>query len=109
MNRRHSLKDKRIIERLVKRRQSVGNRYYAIYFQEADELKIAVSPSRKIKTAVKRNYEKRVVKEILRPMLPEVENVQMLFVIKPLAGELSFAQKQQQITHLINKIKKEIS
>ena len=71
-------------------------------------MKIAVSPSRKIKTAVNRNYEKRVAKEILRPCL-RPGDVEMLFVIKPLASELGFAQKKEQIAFLINKIKKEIS
>ncbi|HHZ12244.1 MAG TPA: ribonuclease P protein component [Acholeplasmataceae bacterium] len=109
MNRKYSLKDKRKIEELVRNRQSVGNRYYAIYYQKADVLKIAVSPSRKIKTAVNRNYEKRMAKEILRPLLKGLGNVEMLFVIKPLASELGFAQKKEQIAFLINKIKKEIS
>lgn len=109
MNRKYSLKDRRTIEQLVKGKRSVGNKFYAIYFRKADELKIAVSPSRKIKTAVARNYEKRLTKEILRPLLPELGNMQMLIVIKPPVLDLSFARKKEQIYYLINKVKKEIT
>jgi ribonuclease P protein component len=109
MNRKYSLKDKREIERIVKAKKSVGNRFYAIYFQKAEDFKVAISPSRKIKTAVKRNYEKRVMREILRPIIPEIGCVHMLVVIKPTVMDLSFARKKEQILYLINKVKKEIS
>ncbi|NLD26363.1 MAG: ribonuclease P protein component [Acholeplasmataceae bacterium] len=106
MNRKYSLKKNRDIEKLIQAKHSVGNKYYAIYYQSGD-LKIAVSPSRKIKSAVARNYEKRVAKEILRPLLPNLSGITMLLIIKNTVQELSFIEKKDQIEFLIKKIIKE--
>lgn len=109
MNQKYSLKKNHEIEKLIKLRQSVGNKYYAIYFGITKKplAQVAISPSKKFTTAVARNYEKRVIREIIRPQLPELGFVKMLIVIKLTAGDLSFAQKQEQINFLINKIKEQ--
>jgi ribonuclease P protein component len=107
MNRIYSLKSNVEIEKIVKAKQSVGNKYYAIYYQKTDGFKVAVSPSKRFKTAVERNYEKRVSKEILRPIIPNLSGLKLLLVIKPTVRELDFAQKKEQIIFLLNKIKKE--
>jgi ribonuclease P protein component len=108
MNRKYSLKKNRDIEKLIRAKHSVGNKYYAVYYQLGGaETKIAVSPSRKIKSAVARNYEKRVAKEILRPLLPDLAGVTMLLIIKNTVQELSFREKKDQIEFLMKKITKE--
>lgn len=106
MNRKYSLRKSYEIEKLIKLKQSVGNKFYAIYYEITnDQLpKIAYSVSRKVKTAVKRNYEKRVCKEILRKKLSKLNNLKMLIVIKEPALELSFLDKEKQILNLIEKI-----
>jgi len=106
MNRKYSLKKKSEIEKLVKARQSVGNRNYAIYYQITTEEtpKIAFSIVRKVKTAVKRNYEKRTAKEIFRKKLNELKYLQMLVVIKLPATELKFQEKEEQLNYLIKKM-----
>ncbi len=110
MNQQHRLKKNHDIEKLIKLRQSVGNKYYAIFFAASKNplAQVAISPSRKFKTAVAKNYEKRVVREIIRPLLSELSFLKLLIVVKQGAGELSFAQKQEQIIYLLNKIKEQI-
>ena len=68
MNKKYILKKNYEIEKLVQRKNSVGNKYYAAYFIKTKEQNpsIAFSISKKIGNAVVRNYEKRVVKEIIR-------------------------------------------
>ena len=46
------LKRKKDIELLMKIKKSVGNRYYAIYYTESEQLKVAVSASKKLGNAV---------------------------------------------------------
>lgn len=108
MNRKYSLKSNQEIEKLIKGKRSVGNRYYAMYYQPSDQTKIAISPSRKLKTAVQRNYEKRVVREILRKQFTNLQGLKILVIVKNTVSELSFTEKQNQLRYLIKKINKEI-
>ena len=106
MNRKYSLKKNYEIEKLVKAKKSVGNRYYAIYYQITNELdpKIAISVSKRFKTAVKRNYNKRVTKEIIRKYLDGLNNLKMLIVVKDSVDKLTYKEKEGQLMYLINKI-----
>ncbi|MGD9605161.1 MAG: ribonuclease P protein component [Bacilli bacterium] len=109
MNHKYSLKKNHDIEKLIKLRQSVGNKYYAIYYSSSKNplAQIALSPTKRFKTAVERNYEKRVLREILREQLDDLAFYKMLIVVKITAKELSFVQKKEQIDLLLNKIKKQ--
>lgn len=112
MNRKYSLKSSREIDRLVARKQSVGNKYYAVYYSlshPAQELSplIAVSVTKKVKSAVERNYLKKVTKEIIRPQLAALSGIKMLIVVKAAARELAFSQKAEQLNYLIKKFNKE--
>jgi ribonuclease P protein component len=77
MNRKYSLKKNHDIKELLQKKQSVGNKYYVIYYDyiERKTPLIALSVSRKVGNAVERNYEKRVVREIIRPLLETIENI----------------------------------
>ena len=106
MNRKYSLKKNYEIEKLFKNKLSVGNKYYAIYYQitTVDDPKIAISITKKINTAVRRNYEKRTTKEIFRERLESLRSLKMLVVVKLAACELTFMEKKVQIAYLIKKI-----
>lgn len=106
MNRKYSLKKKYEIEKLIKAKISVGNKYYAIYYQNISEEvpQFAFSITKRFKTAVRRNYEKRVTKEIFRKNLTKLKNLKMLIVIKEEVKNLEFKEKELQILYLINKI-----
>lgn len=106
MNRKYSLKKNYEIEKLVKAKKSVGNRYYAIYYQVTTEVepKIAFSVSKRFKTAVRRNYHKRVTKEIFRKNFIKLNNLKMLIVVKESVDKLTFQEKEGQLKFLINKI-----
>jgi len=106
MNRKYSLKKNHEIEKLFKDKLSVGNKFYAIYYQIITDVnpKIAFSISKRIKTAVLRNYEKRITKEIFRNKLKSLENLKMLVVVKAAANDLTYLEKEMQISYLIKKI-----
>lgn len=106
MNRKYSLKKNQDIERLVHARISVGNRYYAIYYNKAKETKIAFSISKKCGKAVIRNYEKRVAREIARKNLESIEGLKLLLVIKASAVMLDYEEKKEKIEELFSKIRR---
>lgn len=107
MNRKYSLKKNHDIKELLQKKQSVGNKYYVIYYDYIENKTplIALSVSRKVGNAVERNYEKRVVREIIRPLLETIENYKMLIVIKDKSKELSYIEKEENINYLIKKMK----
>lgn len=108
MNRKFSLRKNNDIGAVVRAKQSVGNRYYAIYYKKNTENKtqVAVSVSKKLGNAVARNYEKRVIREIIRELIPLLPNLSVVIVIKKNAEALTFVQKQEQIKKLISNIKR---
>ncbi len=106
MNKSNILKKSYDIETLLKNKKSVGSKYFVIYYKECEipSVRIAISASKKLGDAVVRNYQKRVIREILRKYLKRFEGLEMLFVIKQNALALSFEEKENQIKYLIKKI-----
>ena len=74
MKKEYRLKDSDKIGLIVKKRQRIASEYFTIYYQTATELKIAVVAGKKIGNSVERNYNKRVIREIIRPYLEELKN-----------------------------------
>lgn len=107
MNRQYSLKKNHDIEKLVRGKVSVGNRYFAICYRKINDTKIAFSVSKKNGNAVVRNYQKRVVKEIVRELFEYVENYKMLIVVKKTNEELSYLEKKENLKRLLLKIRKD--
>lgn len=108
MNKRYVLQANHEIEAMLQKKQSVGSKYYVIHYDRSDDVKITVSVSKKLGDAHVRNYQKRVTKEILRQLLPEIKNVRMLIVVKASSLDLSFSEKEQQIRYVINKLNSNI-
>ena len=110
MNQKYVLKHNKDIETLVSKKNSVGNKYYAIYFDKSVDTKIAVSVSKKSGSSPARNYEKRVVREIIRIYeLEKLTGLKCLIVIKKDATNLNYDLKKQEIDQLINKMLKKIN
>ncbi len=107
MNKSYRLKANYEIEQLVHQKQSVGNIYYAVYYQaiEQEKCKIAISVSKKLGDAVTRNHEKRIIREILRAQIDNLKGYKYLIVEKKVSLELSYLEKEKQLIYLINKIK----
>lgn len=105
MNKRMSLKKNNDIKKLISKKQSVGNRFYAIYYNKTGVTKVAISISKKICKAHDRNYNKRVIREILRNNLSLFEEFEILLVIKEKSIELSYDEKEKEIKKILLKIR----
>lgn len=105
MNKQISLKKNHEIQQLVSKKRSVGNKFYAVYYELGDETKIAISISKKICKAHDRNYNKRVIREILRKNIELCEQIKFLIVIKEKSIALSFEEKEKEIKNLLKRIK----
>ena len=104
MKKIYSLKRKKDIELLLKIKKSVGNKYYAIYYTDLSDTKIAISASKKLGNAVIRNYQKRVVREIIKKHMQKLNNKHLLIVVKKPALDIKFIEKEKQLDYLIKKV-----
>ena len=100
------LKSNEEIAKLVKLRNTVGNKYFIIYVKDSDTTKVAISVSKKIGNAVVRNYQKRVVREIVSKRFKYLKNKTILIVIKNACLEIDFNQKEKMLDNLLMKVKK---
>lgn len=108
MNKQYRLKKTFEIEKLVKKRISVGSAYFVMYFNlsSTKSTRVAISVSKKLGNAVIRNKEKRIIREIVRNKLYLIKELDILIVQKYKAMDLSFIEKEKEIIRLINKIKR---
>ena len=108
MNHNYSLKKNHEIKKVFdKPSKSVGNKYYTIYCQESESTKVAIAVSKRLGTAVFRNYQKRVTREILRRNFELLRNKKILLVVKVNSVALPFEKKDQEITRLLKQIERD--
>jgi len=109
MNRKYSLKKGSEIEAVIHNKKTVGDRYYVIYylFYNEEAPQIAISASKKLKTAVAKNYEKKIIREIIRPHVNLLIGTKVLIVAKAAIKEIEITEKRNRLLKLIEKINKE--
>lgn len=107
MNHKYTLKKNHEIKKLVdKPNKSVGSKYYTVYYQDSKSTKVAIAVSKKIGTAVFRNYQKRITREILRRNLLLLKDKKMLVVVKINSVALSYDDKSKELFRLLKQIER---
>ena len=104
MKKIYRLKDSDKIGLIVKKRQKIASEYYTIYYQQAKDTKVAVVAGKKIGDAVTRNYNKRVIREIIRPYLNKIQNIHAVIVTKEQIKNVEFIEKKTNLEKLIIKL-----
>ena len=107
MKKEYRVKKSSQIEKIVKNRQSKGNRDFVVYIKKNHEnshFRFAVSVSKRFGNAVHRNKIKRQVREIISKIdiSPQYD---VFIVIKVSAKDLTFITMKDSITKLVNKHK----
>ena len=106
MNKKFRLKKTFEIEKLFKKRISVGNAYFVMYYNlsSKESTRVAISVSKKLGNAVIRNREKRIIREIIRGKLDTIKGLDILIVEKSKSLNLTFEEKKNEISILIKKM-----
>ena len=104
MKKIYRIKDSDKIGLIVKNRQKISSEYYTIYFKHSNDTKVAVVAGKKIGDAVTRNYNKRVIREIIRPYIKTIKNIHAVIVTKEQATKVNFIEKKINLEKLIIKL-----
>ncbi len=102
----YSIKKSQEIEKIIKMKNSVGNKYFVIYKMdnvETSHFRFALSIGKKYGIAVLRNKMKRRVREIIRNNINLLKKMDYVFVIKPASNELDFQEIENNIIYLLKK------
>lgn len=99
------LKNSVIIGSIVQNRIKISNEFYTIYYKKTnDEKKIAFVASKKCGKAHNRNYLKRVMREITRPIFLQLPNIHAVVVVRDKANQLDFEDKKINLLSLYKRL-----
>ena len=105
MKKRFRLKNNVEIGKIVFKRQKVSSNLYNIYYIfNQNDIKIAVVAGKKCGGAIERNYEKRIIREAIRPRLAEINNIHAVIVAKEKVKDYSFFEKKEVLNQMISKM-----
>jgi ribonuclease P protein component len=103
----HRLKRNRDFRAVFARGSSVANRFYVLYLIEKpqpSELRIGFSVSRKVGNAVTRNRVKRILREVFRSWIPELQgSLDVVVIARKDAASLGWAEADRQMRLLWKK------
>lgn len=105
MKKEYRIKKSDEIQQIIKNRQTVGNKYFVLYFKKNHEIKnfrYALSVPKKYGNAVKRNLMKRRLREIIK-VNTFIDDFDFFIVVKPLANHLVFNQIKEMLEKLFAK------
>ena len=108
MQRENRLRDRRDFRRVFKYGKSAANRHFVLYAmvkREGGPPRVGVSISKKVsKHAVDRNRVKRLVKEVVRPLIGHIPDGRDLVIIaREPADDLDYRQVEDSLRHLFKK------
>lgn len=105
MKKIYRLKKSEEIGKIVLKRQKINSLLYSIYYiYNKEETKIAVVAGKKCGNAVKRNYEKRIIRDIVRPYIRNIKGIHAVIVAKENVLNANFIEKKETLIKLINKL-----
>jgi ribonuclease P protein component len=107
LKKEYRIKKSSEIQKLIKKRKTVGNSYFVMYYfknHEIDNFRYALSVPKKYGNAVQRNLMKRRLREIIK--VNNFDNdFDFFIVVKPKTKEMSFDQIKNLIEKLFAKAK----
>ncbi len=108
MKKEYRIKKSSEIDAIFKKRQSTGDKFFAVYKLQNNEdthFRFAISVGKKYGNAVERNLVKRRIRNIVQELKEQLICNRFVIVIKPQAKECSYQQIKTKVHDLLNKLK----
>ncbi len=110
LKRDERLRKKKEILEVIKRGKKVESKFFSLYYLPSENFKAAVSTKKHIKKSVRRNRNRRRVKELLRTKKFLWEKPCRVFVIvKEDVSEVKFKELEENFVKLLEKANAELS
>lgn len=104
MNRKYSIKKNKEFQNVFKKGKSVANRQFVIYqlVKEEETIRFGLSVSKKIGNAVMRNRIKRLMKEVLRELTPELyQNRDIVIIARKPTANMDYQEIKKSLNHVL--------
>ncbi|RAV19528.1 ribonuclease P protein component [Paenibacillus contaminans] len=109
MHREYRLAKREDFNHVYRRGKSVANQQFVLYAMaqpKQEHFRLGVSVSKKIGNAVVRNRIRRMMKEIVRLHIPEIDGgVDFIIIARKPAADLEYAQMEKSIMHVLKRAK----
>ncbi len=95
MKKQYSLKSKVQFNKVLNKGNKISTPYFLLSYRDADQFKIGISVPKKLGNAVFRNYNKRVIKDIIPTLNIYNINKEVVLVVRKKFIDLSIEDKEK--------------
>ena len=108
MKKEYRVKKNEDFSHIIKKKQSVDNRVFIIYYLKNDigHARIGISVSKKLGKAVVRNKIKRQVRMIIQKTIKLEDNYDYIVIVRNKFLDLDFEENSKELNYLYKKILK---
>lgn len=103
MKRVYSLKENSAFQFVYRRGKSQANRELVLLFVRQGKLRIGFSVSKKLGGAVQRNHIKRLLRESIRPKIPQLKCGYYVWIARSGAVGADFHRMEQSVDNLLTR------
>ncbi|WP_026691794.1 ribonuclease P protein component [Alteribacter aurantiacus] len=104
MKKRYRLKKNEDFQLVFKGGFSVANRQFVVYQRKTEtnpHLRVGLSVSKKVGNAVTRNRVKRLIREVIRELEPQMKNRDYVIIARKPTAEMDFHQVRKSLLHVL--------
>ena len=105
MKRVYSLKENSAFQFVYRKGKSMANKELVLLFVRQGKLRIGFSVSKKLGGAVQRNHIKRLLRESIRPKLPQLKCGYYVFIARSAAVTADFHTMEKSVDNLLKRQK----
>lgn len=104
MQKKYRLTEKRSFDYIYRKGQSVANKQLVLLYAPTKKgIRIGFVVSKKVGKSVVRNKTKRRLREIIRPLIPLLdEGYNYVFIARNVASECDYQTLEKSVLHLLN-------